>query len=118
MMPRARETPGALRRALGYGRRIGPLEARRLFVLFCREVSRFPGSLKLEVTPFEVRFSDARGFLVVLSPLSELFLVSIGPARSFDFRVSSRESFCTALEAALRHFLAAHSVAATGSPSP
>ena len=105
MMPQAHDAPHDLRRALGFGRRIGSHGARWLFVSFCREVSRFPGPLRLEVTPFEVRFSDSHGFLVVLSPLCELFLVSIGPTRSFDVRVSSLESFCTALDAALRHFL-------------
>jgi hypothetical protein len=118
MMPQAHEGPKDLGRALGFGRRIGSRGVRWLFVCFCREVSRFPGSLKLEIAPFEVRFSDSHGFLVVLSPLSELFLVSIGPSRSFDVRVSSLESFCTALDAALRHFLEAQGRSPAASRPP
>jgi hypothetical protein len=78
---------------------------RKLFVRFCSEVSRFSDGIEVEIAPFEVRFRDPRGFSVVVSPLRELFLVSVGRSRSLDIRVSSSESFCFALDAALRSFL-------------
>ena len=104
-MPRPVDGSIEMLRAVGFGRRVGPHCVRRLFVRFCREVSRFSDCIDVETAPFEVRFSDPHGFSVVVSPLRELFLVSIGRSRSLDIRVSSPESFCFALDATLRSFL-------------
>jgi len=94
------------------GARIGPHEVRRLFVRFCREVERFSDGLEIEVSPFELFLREASsGFSVVVSPLSELFIVSIGESRSCDVRVSSVESFVSALDLTLVRYLAAASKA-------
>jgi len=103
------EAPRALVKARGASRRIGTPAVRALFVRFCREVLSFSDSVEAEVAPFEVRFADSRGFSVAVSPLRELFLVSIGRGRTCDIRVSSPESFCLALDASLRAFLEAAS---------
>jgi hypothetical protein len=105
------EASASVWRAAGFGRRIGSPSVRSLFVRFCGEVARFADDMRVEITPFEVRFGDPRGFSVVVSPLRELFLVSIGSSRSLDVRVSSAEAFRTALDAALRSFLEAQAAA-------
>ncbi len=88
------------------GGRIGPRPVRRLFVRFCREVARFSDAFEPEVSPFEVRLRDrATGFSVTLSPLRDLFLVSIGEDRALDVRVSSEASFTGALDLALVQYL-------------
>jgi hypothetical protein len=87
-------------------RLIGPRATRRLFVRFCREVRRFSGRFEVEISPFEVSLRDpGADFCVVVSPLRDLFLVSIGENRSFDVRVSSSESFVSALDLALERYL-------------
>jgi len=100
-------------RVFAAGKRIGPRATRRLFVRFCREVSRFSDRFEIEVAPFEVTLREpGTGFCVVVSPLRDLFLVSIGEGRSFDVRVSSDESFVSALDLALERYLASASRAA------
>ena len=70
-------------------------------------MSRFSDRFEIEVAPFEVTLRDpGAGFCVVVSPLRDLFLVSIGESRSFDVRVSSDESFLSALDLALERYLA------------
>ncbi len=94
-------------RVFAAGERIGPRSTRRLFIRFCREVSRFSDRFEIEVAPFEVTLRDpGAGFCVVVSPLRDLFIVSIGESRSFDVRVSSDESFLSALDLALERHLA------------
>jgi len=94
------------------GSRIGPRDVRRLFVRFCHEVERFSDGLEIEVAPFELSLREASsGFFVAVSPLRELFLVSIGESRSCDVRVSSAESFVSALDLTLARYLAAASKA-------
>lgn len=99
-------SPGAAA-ILVLGRRIAAPEPRRLFAAFCREVSRFSDSMRTEVAPFDITFRDAADFSITVSPLRDLFIVSLGEDRSSDIRVSSRESFCFALDSALRRRLAA-----------
>ncbi len=97
-------------RLFAVGKRIGPRATRRLFVRFCREVSRFSDRFEIEVSPFDVTLREqGDGFCVVVSPLRDLFLVSIGESRSFDVRVSSNESFVSALDLALERYLASAS---------
>ncbi len=87
-------------------RLIGPRATRRLFIRFCREVRRFSGRFEVEISPFEVALRDpGADFCVIVSPLRDLFLVSIGESRSFDVRVSSAESFVSALDLALERYL-------------
>ena len=101
-------------RLFAVGKRIGARSTRRLFVRFCREVSRFSDRFEIEVAPFEVTLREpGAGFCVVVSPLRDLFLVSIGESRSFDVRVSSDESFVSALDLALERYLASASKAAS-----
>jgi hypothetical protein len=101
-------------RVFAVGKRIGPRPTRRLFIRFCREVSRFSDRFEIEVAPFEVALREpVSGFCVVVSPLRELFLVSIGENRSFDVRVSSSESFVSALDLTLERYLASASKAAS-----
>jgi len=87
-------------------RLIGPRPIRRLFVRFCREVSRFSDRFEVDVSPFEIALRDPEAdFCVFVSPLRDLFLVSIGEGRSFDVRVSSPESFVSALDLTLERYL-------------
>jgi hypothetical protein len=89
-------------------RRIGRGELRRLFVRFCHEVARFPGEFEIETAPFDLTLRDlASGFSVTVAPHRELFLVSIGESRSFDVRVSSTDSFVSALDLTLAGYLTA-----------
>jgi len=92
------------------GKRIGPRPTRRLFIRFCRAVSRLSDRFEMEVAPFEVTFREpGAGFCVAVSPLRDLFLVSIGESRSFDVRVSSDESFVSALDLTVERYLASAS---------
>jgi|GEM_PF-1589540 len=98
---------------LALARRLGPLALRRLFVRFCHEVSRFSDGFEIEIAPFDLVLRDsASGFSVTVSPLRELFLVSLGESRSFDIRVSSVEGCTSALDLALAAYLAVASKAA------
>ncbi len=98
---------------LALARRLGPLALRRLFVRFCHEVSRFSDGFEIEIAPFDLVLRDsASGFSVTVSPLRELFLVSLGESRSFDIRVSSVEGYASALDLALAAYLAAAAKAA------
>lgn len=109
---RGRSDPAGLS---ALGARIGPRDVRRLFVRFCHEVERFSDGLEIEVAPFDLSLRDAStGFSVVVSPLRDLFLVSIGEGRSCDIRVSSVDSFVSALDLTLARYLAAASKAAPG----
>ena len=97
-----------------FGKRIGTRPTRRLFVRFCREVSRLSDRFEIEVALFEVTLREpGSGFCVVVSPLRDLFLVSIGESRSFDVRVSSNESFVSALDLTLEQYLTSASKAAS-----
>ena len=98
---------------LRLARRLGPPALRRLFVRLCHEVFRFSDSFEIEIAPFDLVLRDpATGFAVTVSPLRELFLVSLGESRSFDIRVSSVEGYAAALDLALSAYLAAASKAA------
>jgi hypothetical protein len=97
-------------RLFAVAQRIGPRPARRLFVRFCHEVSRLSDRMEIEHSPFEVAFREpGAGFCVGVSPFRDLFVVSLGENRSFDVRVSSEESFVSALDLVLERFLAAAS---------
>ena len=96
------------------GKRIEPRRTRRLFVVFCREVSRLSGRFEIDVAPFEVTLREPdSGFCVVVTPLRDLFLVSIGESRSVDVRVSSVESFLSALDLVLERYLTVSAPAAS-----
>lgn len=96
-------------------RRIGPRELRRLFVRFCHEVARFPGAFEIETAPFDLTLREAAsGFSVTVSPLRDLFLVSIGEGRSFDIRVSSADGFESALDLTLAGYLTSAAKPAQG----
>ena len=96
------------------GQRICLPAVRRLFVRFCHEVAMFPDGSEIEIAPFDLKLRNRMsGFCVTVSPMRELFLVSIGENRSFDVRVSSVESFMFALDVTLAGYLAAASKAAS-----
>ncbi len=95
-------------------RRIAAREARRLFARFCIEIFRLSDTIEVEETPFELVFRDGGDFCVVVSPLRELFLVTLGENRASDIRVTSPESFVFALDSALRRHLASRAA----SPRP
>jgi hypothetical protein len=80
-------------------------DSRRFFNAFCDDVARFPGGIRIETTPFEVRFDSENGFKVSVSPYRELFLVSIGDRTPCTLRIGSEEDFYAALDLALQHFL-------------
>jgi hypothetical protein len=104
MRPTPPSTPAAGLRALGS--RIGPLPVRRLFFRFSREVARLSDGIEHEFSPFELSLREsACAFSVTVSPLRELFLVSIGENRSLDVRVSSPEGFVGALDLVLIRYL-------------
>ena len=101
-------------RVFALGKRIVPRRSRRLFVVFCRQVSRLSGRFEIDVAPFDVTLREpGSGFCVVVTPLRDLFLVSIGEGRSVDVRVSSVESFLSALDLVLDRYLAAAALAAS-----
>lgn len=102
-----RENTVAQVRALSH--RIAGRDVRGLFVKFCHEVTLFSGSVEVEASAFELAMREPCGFTVILSPLRELFLVSLGEDRSTDVRVSSEESFVSALDLTLARFLAVKS---------
>jgi hypothetical protein len=91
--------------AVSLSDRIVGEEPRRLFRALIGEIARFPGRVKVETTPFEVRFSGDGGFHVTVSPYRELFLVSVGSSAPCSFRVSTEESFLAAVDLSLQHFL-------------
>jgi len=91
---------------LALSRRIARRDVRALFIRFCHEVALFSDRIEIEETPFELTLREPCGFAVILSPLRELFLVSLGEERSTDIRVSSVESFMSALDLALGRYLA------------
>lgn len=94
------------------GGRIGSREVRRLFVRFCHEVEGFSDGFEIEAGPFDLSLRDASsGFSVVVSPLRDIFLISIGEGRSCDLRVSSIDSFVSALDCAVTQYLTAASKA-------
>ena len=102
-------------RVFAVGKRIAPRRMRRLFVVFCREVSRLSERFEIDVAPFEVTLREPHArFCVVVTPLRDLFLVSIGESRSLDVRVSSAESFLSALDLGLERYLAASAPSASG----
>ena len=103
---------------LAFGRRIASPEARRLFAVFCREVSRLSDTMQAEISAFDITFRDASGFSLAVSPLRELFIVSLGEDRSSDIRVWAPESFCFALDSAVRRRLAAASSRASAPLRP
>lgn len=105
--------PSAAARAVGsLARRIAAPAPRRLFARLCAEMLRLSDTMAAEESPFELVFRDGGDFCVVVSPLRELFLVSLGEDRSSDIRVSSPESFVFALDSALRRHLASRAAAA------
>ena len=100
------------------GRRIVSPAARRLFAAFCREASRLSDTMTADVSAYDVTFRDDSGFSLVVSPLRDLFIVSLGAERSSDIRVSAAEGFCFALDSAVRRRLAAAAAAASGRAGP
>jgi hypothetical protein len=70
--------------------------------------------MQAEVSEFDVTFRDASGFSIVVSPLRDLFIVSLGADRSSDIRVSAADGFCFALDSAVRRRLAAAAARASG----
>jgi hypothetical protein len=101
---------------LALGRRLCPPALQRLFVKFCHCVALFSDGFEVEAAPFDLTLHEAAsGFSVTVSPLRELFLVSIGEGRSLDIRVSSAESFVCALDVTLAAYLAAASKPARAS---
>jgi hypothetical protein len=78
-------------------------------VRFCHEVAHFSEEIAVETAPFELTLRGPCKFAVAVSPLRELFLVSIGESRAFDIRVASVDSFISALDLTLNYYLAAQS---------
>jgi len=86
-------------------RLIANASIREFFARFCREVMRFSDDIDVEIEPFTLKMKNGDGFEITLSPLREIFLVSIGKDRSCDIRVSSIEDYLFALDLVLHHFL-------------
>ncbi len=98
------EERGDFSEILAISRRITTPLARRLFARFCHEIRLLCDDMQMEVSEFEVSFRNDSGFSVSVSPLRELFIVSIGDTHFSDIRVCSNESFCIALDSVLcRH---------------
>jgi len=92
---------------LALARRIDRPDVRRLFARFCHEVAHFSEDVVIESAPFDVTLRGPCGFAVAVSPLRELFLVSLGESRLFDIRVASVDDFTSALDLTLNKYLAA-----------
>jgi hypothetical protein len=99
------DTTTDLDRAFTLGQRLIHKDLRRFFNAFCSDVAGFPGGVRIETTPFEVRFDSESGFKLSISPYRELFLVSIGEKTPCSLRIGSEEDFYAALDLALQHFL-------------
>lgn len=99
------DTTDGLDKALALAERLIQEDMRRFFNAFCGDVAGFPGDVRIETTPFEVRFDSVNGFKVSVSPYRELFLVSIGERTPCSLRVDSEEDFYAALDLTLQHFL-------------
>jgi len=112
-MPPADSAYGA-QAVFALGRRIVSPAPRRLFTAFCREVSRLSDTITADVSAYDVTFRDASGFSLVVSPLRDLFIVSLGAERSSDIRVSAADGFCFALDSAVRRRLAAAAASSSG----
>jgi hypothetical protein len=89
----------------GLARRIGRADVRRLFARFCHEVARLSDGITLEMTSFDLTLREPCGFSISVTPLKELFLVSIGENRALDIRVSSVDGFASALDLAVNSYL-------------
>ncbi len=99
------DTADGLDKALALAERLIQEDMRRFFNAFCGDVAGFPGGVRIETTPFEVRFDSDSGFKVSVSPYRKLFLVSIGERTPCSLRVGSEEDFYAALDLTLQHFL-------------
>ncbi len=99
------DTTAELDKALTLAERLLQEDLRRFFNAFCSDVAGLPGGVRIETTPFEVRFDSDSGFNVSVSPYRELFLVSIGERTPCSLRVGSEEDFYVALDLTLQHFL-------------
>ena len=108
-MPQAARKNSDSAALLALSRRLSRPDTRRLFARFCHEVVHFSDDIVMESSAFELTLRGPNGFAVVLSPLRDLFLVSIGENRSFDMRVASIDDFVSALDLALNVYLAAQS---------
>ena len=91
--------------AVGLSERIVREETGRFFRLLLEEISRFPGPVSIEATPFEARCTGGGGFNVTITPYRELFLVSVGEKTPCTVRVASERDYFSAIDLALRHFL-------------
>jgi hypothetical protein len=78
---------------------------RRLFCLLLEEITRFPGPVTIESTPFEARCGGGGGFSVTITPYRELFLVSVGEKTPCTLRVASERDYFSAIDLSLQHFL-------------
>ncbi len=94
-----------LTRAVGLAERIVMDEPRRLFSLLLEEITRFPGPVTIETTPFEARCGGGGGFSVTVTPYRELFLVSVGEKTPCTLRVASERDYYSAIDLSLQHFL-------------
>lgn len=96
---------------LAVSRRITSPLVRRLFARFCDEIRHLSDDMSMEVSAFEVSFKDRSGYSVSISPLREIFIVSLGNERFSDIRVASMESFYAALDSVVYCYLStsAHS---------
>lgn len=98
-------TDEKLGQAVGLSGRIILEEPRRLFRLLLREISRFPGPVTIETTPFEARCAGGGGFSVTITPYRELFLVSVGEKTPCTLRITSERDYYSAIDLSLQHFL-------------
>lgn len=95
----------SLEQAESLSERIIPEEPRRLFRLLLQEISRFPGPVTVETTPFEARCAGRGGFSVTITPYRELFLVSVGEKTPCTLRITSERDYYSAVDLSLQHFL-------------
>ncbi len=86
--------------------RIDADATRFLFVRLCTEVAGLGGDIVTEVAPFEIRFRSPSGFLVAVSPYTELFRVTVGTTGRVSIRVSGADEYFWALDHSLKSYLA------------
>ncbi|MBN2071708.1 MAG: hypothetical protein JW814_09655 [Candidatus Krumholzibacteriota bacterium] len=98
-----------IREAAGNGARIKPAKIRDLYNTICDYLIRSSPSIEVEAALFETRFSGPGGMMIVLSPYSEIFTVSVGESPKCEIRVSDEQSFFQALDLSISHFLTSRS---------
>jgi hypothetical protein len=87
--------------AIDNGSRIVDGPVRKLYDLFCGKLLEMSGSIVVQATTFETRFTHPGGMYVSVSPYRELFMVSVGIETPCQIRITDESGFLRALDMAI-----------------